>query len=297
MRSIRLRLTSPEGIERGSRRIRSNKAGSFKGCFDAGVDVGNILGAHTQSLSRRWQVPDITVHVDRANDTVTGRAPAGAALHVELRRGGNGFLPKGSGSADGLADLHGRYTMDLAPALDIGAGMVGYLTARIGADEVDTVGNALWVVTQQGQPNVYGFAGGPLHFELRGSGGLVRATADAPGNNQDHLYMVLLLDRQGQLVYPRPGDHLLVSGTDHANLLIPDGSLNGRVGTHTVYGRCMPGVDFDLWGPGEFVGSTDALGRFQKTMPSGHPIRRGELLSLFCHYPSGDIYQINTSVH
>jgi hypothetical protein len=293
---IRLRLTSPERIERGNRRVRSNEAGGFKGCFDVGVDSGNILGAHTHNVARRWQVPDVTVHVDRVTDTVRGRAPAGSALHAEVRRGGNGFEPDGHGSGDGTAAANGRYALDMSSQMDIGAGMVGYLTAQTGGDRVAAVGVALWLVTQQGQANLYGDASDPLHIELRAADGHVRATVDVVTGSGEYRYLALLLDAYGQPVYPAPGDRIVVRGVADADLRIPVGAANGRVGTDVLYGRCMPNVAFDLWGRGQHKGTTNAHGRFSMALP-GRPIRRGDGVSLFCHYPSGDIYQINSAVH
>ena len=261
-----------------------------------GVDAGNILGAHTRSVSRQWHVPDISVHVDRVNDTVWGRAPAGSALHVEIRRGGNGFEPDGHGSTDGTAGTNGRYRLDMASQMDIGAGMVGIVTTQVGPDRVADVGVALWLVTQQGQANVYGDASDPLHIELRAADGHVRATVDVVTGYGEYRYLALLLDALGQPVYPAPGDHIAVRGVADADLRIPVGNANGRVGTDVLYGRCMPSVTFDLWGRGEHKGTTNAQGRFSMALP-GRPIRRGDGVSLFCHYPSGDIYQINSAVH
>jgi hypothetical protein len=269
--------------------------GRFQTCFNRWIQGGDIIVGRVAGSQRRFVVPSLTVDVDRAGNIVSGDGPAGAALHIDVRMGPNGFLPHGHAEADATPDQHGHYAVDFSAQLDIGAGMVASLEATLNGDKVRAYGYALWIVTQRGQSNLYGFAKALTRIEVRGPDGHLRAEADTgPLSGQ---YLVLLVDSLGQPVYLRPGDRIVAPGIADADLLIPAGRLNGDPATDTAYGRCMPNAPFDLWAGGQFTGTTNPSGAFRMDLTGKAHLPLGKLESLFCHYPTGDVYQINSQVH
>ncbi len=294
-KDIQLVLKGPHGVPLDSGSARAGGQNRFQACLNRRVRGGDVLVANVGGNHRRFVVPRLTIDVDRASNVVSGDAPAGAALHIDVRMGPNNFLPQGHAVADSTADQHGSYSVDFSSQLDIGAGMVGLLEVTVGLDTVRTYGYALWVVTQRGQSNLYGFAKALTHIEVLAPDGHLRAEADT--DSLGGQYLVLLADSHGQPVYLRPGDRIVVPGTPDADLLIPAGRLNGDPPTDTAFGRCMPDARFDLWIGNEFKGTTDHSGNFRMDLTGKAHVSLGKLESLFCHYPSGDVYQINGEVH
>jgi hypothetical protein len=292
--SIELILKGPGGTPIDSTQAKAGGQGRFQTCFDRWIVGGDILVARSGTTMRRFPVPRLTVNVDRVANVVSGNAPARAALHLDVRMGPNGFLPHGHATRDSVADSAGHYAVDFSSTLDIGAGMAGEVVATVGSDVVRTYNFALWIVTQRGQSNIYGLSGGRTRIEIRAPDGHLRAQAETSGPGQ---YLVVLADSDGSPVYLRAGDRIIVPGVADANLLIPAGRLNADPSTDTAYGRCMPNTPFDLWIGGMFKGRTDGAGRFAMDLTGKAHTPVGKLESLFCHYPSGDIYQINSEVH
>jgi hypothetical protein len=294
-RSVELVLKAPDGATRAFTHAHAGGLGKYTTCFDVDIHGGDILVAHAGDLSRRWVVPRSTVRVDRVTDVVSGDAPAGSSVHVTVRQGPNFFGSPGHAEADVTAGPHGRYAIDFSSQLDIGAGMAGVITIQAAGDTLRLVGYSLWVVTERGANTIYGIASGPVDLELRAADGHLRAEARA--TDRYGQFLIYLVDAHGSPTYPRAGDTIVVAQDADAHLLIPAGRLNGDPDANVLFGRCMPNAPFDLGVSHDDSGTADETGHFRKDQSEHRSVKTGQFIEVYCHYPTGDIYQIYNYVH
>jgi len=292
---VHLVLESADGTRRALQHARVGLKGTYRVCFSFGINAGDVLTARTDGGAHRtWHVPLVTATVDRSTNVVSGRAPAGVAVHLEVDPVPNGFATQGHAIADVSAGPYRHFRHDFTDELDIGGGMYIRASASVGMDTVRAYAFTLWVWMERAQPVVHGYAGGPIELVLQDPGGAIRAIAhvDIAGP-----YYVILADTKGNPVYPRPGDVINVPHVSDAALVVPHGEENGDPSTNTIFGRCMPKVRWELGVETGIGGMTDGKGHFSADLTGPGGVHDNQFLDVFCHYATGDLYQMNGRVH
>jgi hypothetical protein len=292
---IHLALDSADGLRHGLQHAKVALDGTWRACLNLSINAGDNLTARTESGAHRiWRVPLVSATVDRSTNVVSGRAPAGAPVHLEIEPVGNAFATQGHAVADVVTGTYRHFRHDFTGELDIGGGMYVTAAASLGRDTVRADAFTLWVWMQRAQPVVHGYAGGPIELVLQDPGGVIRATAhvDLAGP-----FYVILADLDGNPVYPRPGDVINVPQVRDGALVVPHGEENGDPSTNTIFGRCMPKVVWELGVHTGVGGMTDGTGHFSADFTGHGLVRDNQFLDIFCHYATGDLYQMNGRVH
>jgi len=311
--TIYLRLDTPGGQHRAFDKSYAGPDGTYGACFQGGG--GDILGGNVivakigGAVVRRWTVPAVHPKVDRAADVVTGFAKPGTSVDVAVLAGREDRRsPRNLADMTVIASDNGRFTADFAGKLDIRPSDEVMMTLASGRDRVTQQADAFFLSTSRGSPTVGGYAVGSVPFEVRllGPGGGVRSVAHAFASELAYQWGAVFADAQGQFVYPRPGDRIVVPDIPDASLLLPVGALAGDPAADTVTGHCManaryrltisahhPGAHFYL----QLRGTTDEQGGLRRQIAPAGDLGSGDYLELSCLFPSGDEYHLSGQVH
>ncbi len=141
--------------------------------------------------------------------------------------------------------------------------------------------------------NIVGYAndGTRLRISIRDSRGISRGTVTA-GPFLFGGFEVVMFKKNGQPLYPRANDTLRSTLATDASMKIPQSKLRGSADTDVVQGRCPPNAPYQLIVRGRaFNGTADAQGNLTRNVGVRINLRRGDDLTLYCQFPSGDVWE------
>lgn len=223
--------------------------GTWAVCFDDLIEVadrviirdhGNAIGAVT--------VPDLRLQSNRYKDTVTGRAPAGSAVTLDIAE-----CPFGTDGCQAVGQLtpvpgsDGSFILPLVAVLDLRGGHRLDLTWK-GPDH-SSVTRRSWVgrvVARLGDARVTGSAGapGPMWINLFDDDGPVASTHGVAA--PDGTFSIVMRDQDDHLVPVADNAPVEVEGAArvHMRARMSIQVLAGLV--DGIVGRCMPEADVRL---------------------------------------------------
>ena len=105
-------------------------------------------------------------------------------------------------------------------------------------------------------------------------------------------FEVVMFKRNGQPLYPRANDTLRSTLAPDSTMKIPVAKLRGSAASDMVSGRCPPNAPYQLIVRGRaFDGTADGKGNLTRNVGNKVNLRRGDDLTLYCQFPSGDIWE------
>jgi len=106
------------------------------------------------------------------------------------------------------------------------------------------------------------------------------------------LFELSMFTNDGRAAYATDGDWLIGSFARDASVQMPESALRGSALTDRISARCTPNAPYMLIvRKRRFFGFTDAQGRFERDLSLRMNVRRGDQLSLYCMFPTGDVWQ------
>jgi hypothetical protein len=290
-------LRTPSGAERGRARTRSDEFGTWATCFRLAdpttfINGGDRLQIKAGSRERSFRIPRLEPQVDRVRDVIEGRAAPNSSLDIVVTHRKT-FRNERDYFYQVTANPNGRWRVDTTSDFDL-----------IGFDEIAVVnfaggnlfGSASYVPALQlavANNVVFGSVnnGTRVHIRLYDGDGHAKAHSTA-GPLFFGTFEVAMFKRDGSAAYPASRDWVTSTIASDAVLRIPTSELRGSAATDTIWGRCPPGAPYALSaGLKEFYGTAGADGRLQRDVGGRMDLKRGTELSLYCMFPTGDIWQ------
>ena len=290
-------LPTPSGVERARTRTRSDDFGTWAACFRLAdpttfVNGGDKLHIQAGSRERTFNVPRIEPQVDRVRDVIAGRAAPNSSVDIVVTHRKT-FNTIREYFYQVNTDGEGRYRVDTTSDFNL-----------IGFDEiavVNLVGNNLFGSASYAPALhvaavnnvVFGAVnnGTRVHIRLYDSDGHAKAHSTA-GPLFFGTFEVAMYMSNGAAAYPVAHDWVTSTIASDAVMRIPPSALRGSAENDTVRGRCPADAPYLLAaGMKEFYGRADGNGNVERNVGSRIDLRRGTELSLYCMYPTGDVWQ------
>ena len=244
-------------------------------------------------------VPNLTVHVNRVGDVVTGYGPANKTLSLHVWDYQQ-IVPEYDFSVDVTTNAQGRYSIDLSGSADLVGDAVAVLSwENSHHDYFQISGGAPFVSVGYRTSNFEGEAdrGARVRVTLKDPGGATLAKGDAVGHEsfQGSYYGRFLIDRNHE--YEITGGETVRApavGSD-TGWVVPHIDAAVNLSTDVVTGQCFPNMPafvetFSLHGPesGYMDGVADGSGAVSIDLSSSVDIKARFVVRLTCLAPSGD---------
>jgi hypothetical protein len=290
-------LKSSQGDVRDRVLTRTDKFGFWGACFrlfspSTYINGGDQLKIKIGDEVRRIDVPLLQPHIDRASDIIRGwsfpnsQVDISVAHHRDFRHVKNYFF-------SARADANGRYKIDTTDKFDlIGWDSVEVFVGR-GADLYGAVAVVPGMQVAVISNDVVGYVndGTRLRISIRDQHGDLRGAVTA-GPFLFGGFEVVMFNKDGNPLYPRANDTLRATLASDAVMKVPASKLRGSAETDTISGRCPPNAPYQLIVRGRaFNGTSDGQGNFKRSVGARVNVRRGDDLTLYCQFPSGDVWE------
>jgi len=290
-------LRSPQLQVRGRVVSKSHRNGVWNACFPlfdpvTYVNGGDILSIRMGDRRRVIEVPRLEPRMDRVHDVIEGWAQPNTQVDISvthritLQRSKQFVFRTTSNGA-------GRYRVDTTNRVDlIGWDDVNVL-AEHGRDlfAVESVTPGMQVGNVSNDIVGYVNNGRDLTIEIKNRFGDTRGKVNS-GPFLGGAFEIALYKPNGMALYPLNHDTVIASLASDAVMHLPSSGLHGWASTNIVRGRCPPNSPFQLLaGNRLFFGTADAQGKLERDTSARVDLRRGQELTLWCQYPTGDIWQ------
>ncbi len=286
-----------DGNLKSPQTVKSDKHGNWNGRCDSNevVEVGDTIKATIGTKSRTFQVPELTVDVDRVTNVVSGLGPANDSVSLYAYSSNN------NANQDVSTDPSGAYSYDFTSQLDItGDGWAEADWSSPSGDYVYAYGNAQYVQVWEGRaPYRSGYVearpGQAVSVDLL-DGSLVQKASSSGTANRYGYVNIDFLDANGNVVQALAGD--TIDATDvasDATWVLPAISVSGVASTNRVSGTCLPNDDyyFEAYSPqydrdNSFNGVADSAGNFSRNITHQMDLQSGDHIDVFCTLSTGD---------
>jgi hypothetical protein len=274
---------------------------AFTACFFQPVLGRDRLVVEAGGERRAFRVPALVPAIDRVTDAVTGHAGPGTVVDLTLFHS-EGFAPGEPVFRQAAVDAGGDYSADFSDIDIVGADQVQAAWTN-GHDTVATYpAYAPFITYGRVSSTVVGAArrGQDVRIELIDRDGDVRGVAHGGMPTVFQFFESVLIDGNGDDVYPMRGDRVVAPFTGDADLRVPRMFLAPRPDRDRVAGACMPHSPYQLWvfygqlEPVVRIGVTDEEGEFSRSV--GIDLRRGHYMTLNCRYATGDFVFMDQEV-
>jgi hypothetical protein len=290
-------LRSPQLQVRGRVVSRSNRNGIWNACFplfDPAIIVngGDVLTVRTGDRKRVIEVPRLEPHIDRVRDVIEGWAQPDTQVDISVNHRLN-FQRSRTFVFSTTSSATGRYRVDTTSRVDlIGWDEVSVL-AEHGRDlfAVESVTPGMQVGAVSNDVLGYVNPGRNLTIEVKDRFGDSRGKVSS-GPFLGGFFEIAMYKKNGAALYPLGQDTVVASLASDAVMKIPTSGLVGLASTDVVRGRCPPNAPYQLFARNRFFfGTADAQGNLQRDVSARTDLRRGDEITLWCQYRSGDIWQ------
>jgi hypothetical protein len=290
-------LKSGEGAMRDRVVTRTDRFGFWGACFrlfspSTYVNGGDQLKVKIGDDVRRIDVPRLQPQIDRVRDVIEGwstphsHVDIAVTHHRDFRHARDFFF-------SATADARGHFKIDTTGTVDL----LGWDSVEVFVSRGSDLFGALAVVPGMQvavvSNNVLGYVndGTRLRIAIRDPDGRLRGSVTA-GPFLFGGFEVVMFKKNGEALYPRANDTLRATFATDAVMKIPASRLRGSAETDTVRGRCIPNEPYQLIVRGRvFYGTADAQGNLIRNVGNKINLRRGDDLTLYCQFPSGDVWQ------
>ena len=290
-------LKSEEGDKRDRVVTRTDKYGFWGACFrlfspSTYINGGDQLKIKIGENVRKIDVPLLQPQINRVSDVISGvsfphsQVDISVAHHRDFQHVKNYFF-------SATADAKGRYKVDTSSKFNlIGWDSVEIFVSR-GADLYGALAVVPGMQVSVISNDVVGYVndGTRLRISIRDKDGGLRGAVTA-GPFLFGGFEVVMFKKDGRALYPRANDTLRATFAGDAIMKIPASRLRGSPETDMVSGRCPPNAPYQLIVRGRaFNGTTDKDGNFKRYIGAKVNVRRGDDLTLYCQFPSGDVWE------
>jgi len=290
-------LRTPTGAVRGRFQAASDKFGLWGGCFEPSepstfVNGGDQLRVVVGKQSRSITIPSLTPRVDRVSDTIEGTTRPHTSVdiliaHRDSFRSTEFFFYSDKAGADG------KFKVDTSADFDL----IGFDNVTVVAGRGDDFFRATALAPGVQIANQSNFVTGSANdgrrvvLTLTDRNERLKAKANA-GSVQFGLFEASMFNADGNAAYPSTGDWLIGSFARDAVVQMPVNALTGVARTDRVTGKCMPDSPYKLIvRHRRLFGFTDSKGRFDRDLSFRMNVQRGDQMSLYCMFPTGDVWQ------
>ena len=290
-------LKSAEGDVRDRVVTRTDKFGFWGACFrlfspSTYINGGDKLKIKIGDDVRRIDVPLLQPQINRVSDVIQGWSFPHSQVDISVSHHRD-FQHVKTYFFTATANAQGRYRIDTTDKFDLlGWDSVEVFVAR-GADLYGALAvvPAMQVAVISNDITGYVNDGTRLRISIRDPQGGLRGAVTA-GPFLFGGFEVVMFKRDGRPLYPRANDTLRATLASDAVMKIPASKLRGSAESDTVSGRCPPNAPYQLIVRGRvFNGVTDAKGNFKRDVGAKVNVRRGDDLTLYCQFPSGDVWE------
>lgn len=272
--------------------------------------IGDRLKAESGSVTHQLVIPELTIRVNRAADSLKGRGPAGATLRVECWGGPLPSFEPCQWHRLVVASSEGKWSK-LVPWDIIGGEGFAIRWKSAGGDFVYAGGIARYVTVTLGESRFSGAtnAGQTANVALEdATTHEVLATANPTGAPPVGRFTARFKDVHGNRVPVAAGYELITDVAPGADMIVPDIEATASAATNIVSGRCFDTGRFDgtvfihLFRSGHERGwvleGTDEEGNFTiDFMEDGFRdpanVKVGDRLLVMCMQTEGDWVQRN----
>jgi len=272
--------------------------------------IGDRLRATDGSIAHRLVIPELTINVNRVNDSLKGRGPAGATLRVEC---GGGPLPSFEPCMWRklvIASSEGKWSK-IVPWDVIGGSMFFVRWKSGSGDIVYAMAITPYVTVTLGQARFSGATGAGRTANLTladATTHAVKASASVVGGPSGGTFSGKFRNMVGNGVAVSPGDELSADIAPDADMIVPDIDATASAASNIVSGRCFDTgrsdrlVFLHLFRGGEERGwsleGTEADGTFAIDMSADgfrNPVnvKVGDRILVQCMQTGGDWVQRN----
>jgi hypothetical protein len=273
------------------------------------VERGDTVRATRSGASRLFTVRRVTAIIDRVDDSVSGRGPMASTIHVRVWESpfvfNDPIRPQGASHVvNALSGPGGRYRADVSSKADlIGLDLVRVRWISRSGDRVDRIASVPAVMVGRLDPwvRVWAAPGTDVTVELRdGSERRSMVAGTTIAAFLDGYLRGAFMDADGDPVLPHLGDTVRAPavGSD-AEFRISAITVAADPLTDRVSGTCLPhsGYAVEIWRPmvagadlvGYIRGVARADGGFSRDVGAQMDLHRGDVLSVSCRLPTGDV--------
>jgi hypothetical protein len=290
-------LKSAEGDMRDRIVTRTDRFGFWGACFrlfspSTYVNGGDLLKVKIGDDVRRIEVPRLQPRINRVSDVIEGWSTPHSLVEIAVAHQRD-FQHVRNFFFSTTADAKGRYRVDTSSRVDLlGWDSVEVFVAR-GSDLFGALAVVPGMQVAVVSNDVAGYVndGTRLRISIRDSNGVSRGTVTA-GPFLFGGFEVVMFKKDGRPLYPRANDTLRATLATDAVMKIPASKLRGAAESDVVSGRCPPNAPYQLIVRGRaFHGISDANGNLRRDVGNRVNVRRGDDLTLYCQFPSGDVWQ------
>lgn len=313
---VRLNLKDARGSFKGNTALEVNAGGFFGGGATFAATLADLKGETvdvrpTDLLEFRQgatridlPIPTLTADVDTTADTVSGTAPAGAALRVTAS------ILFFNASRDVVADASGRYTADFKGAFDLVGGVgveVVYTVPEGHTITYGTAASAVRVWPEAGHVDGSVAGGAVVTVSALSASGQVKgrgtATANFLGQFDAPLYAAPSFDPAGPRYFPAPGDRIRLA-FDNATkeMTVPALSIEWDTVRERIFGEATSGgmVSVRARPPAGQSNAAvtrdlpiDAVGAYDAVFAPDQDLRAASRVEITYTYPNGDRSRID----
>jgi hypothetical protein len=294
------RLVAPSGAFLGARHATVGDLGAVELCYGQSIGPGERIKftwSGATSGARTVTIPRLSVHADRVHDVVSGLAPAGSTVELDLTAADWRVNAGSSLFRDAIADAHGRYQLDVSADRNIVGGDGIAVDIRRASDifhvfvAVPYIRLTLRHPEMEAQLEPYQDATFTLTSASRGPKGrahlLGGPTAGAEGT--------FWRNAGGTFVTPMPGDRVASDLAGDASFRVPRIDLTASASSDVVAGSCVgaPRYAITMSSPGgtrsgSFVGTPASDGSFSHDFAGDPDIQPGDTAVVECIRATGD---------
>ncbi len=296
-REVIATLRTPELRMRGRVRTMTDAFGSWGACFrlfnpSTYINGGDRLRITIGNASRRIAVPHLEPRIDRVQNTIEGWAKPFVPVDIAVSHRTD-FKNSDSYIFSTSTDANGHYLIDTSSEFNLfGWDQVEVITQQ-GNDLFGALAVTPGMLVSVNSNHVVGFVnnGTNLTLEVWDRDGNLKGDATA-GPFFFGAFEVTMFNDDGSALYPNDRDRVRASFASDADVRIPVSELRGSAATDMVSGRCPPNAPYQLVVRNKvFYGEVGATGRFARDVGGKLNMKRGDDLTLYCQYATGDVWQ------
>jgi hypothetical protein len=274
------------------------------------VEPGDRLVASDGHSTRRFNIPDLSIQLNRVSDVIKGTAPAGTGVRLEY------LFPAYPGfeivtDAKKLpVHANGQWSFDITRYNDVGGGDgAGVVWKSELGDKVFMFADAPFVTVTIGKA---GFSGEANRYTTMQTALKDGTTGEVIGSASSELGVVQAFsgafrDANGDPVQVSAGDRIVSNIAADSGFVVPDIQFTADAATDTVNGRCFdagrltPRVHVAVYRTGIQRGyvylTANPDGTFEEQFGRNHGfpnpavLKSGDRVLVRCFLSSGDIVQ------
>lgn len=269
--------------------VGSGPNGIANGCFTEPVAAGMRIWVNQNAVTRTITIPSLTMKIDRVGDVVSGHAPAGTKVSIQVTH----WITLGSGASYAktpIANSKGAWTADFTSKINfIGGDLVTSSMINAKGDTFALTAYAPRLVVQAGTSKLSGtlLPGGHTTAVLKSSTGVTRATAYLSSVDAETDATGLFMKAGGAAATVRTGDVVTAPFATDARVKVVPFTIVADAASDHISGSCPAGRQMLVMA---YHGSSSSGGYLQCSSTGNFALD----LSATYDFASGDLVKVTT---